>query len=230
MAECGVASRRKCEAIIERGDVTVNGNKVTEVGTKIDDTSDAVSVYGKQLALASKKYYIMNKPAGLVTTNSDELGRQTVFDLIGDKKRLFAVGRLDRDSAGLLILTNDGAFAQEVSHPRNRIPKTYEVLTKEKPEPRQIHMLEKGMYIDGYRTSPAKTSLEGIRNGNTVTRITLCEGRKRQVRKMYASAGLSIKRLRRIRIGGFSDSSLKIGAYRKLKRNEIDLILQGGEK
>ena len=227
MAACGVASRRKCEEIIAQGAVTVNGDIVTEAGTKIDDNSDEVRVRGKQLILSHKKYYIMNKPSGYVTTNADEFGRNTVFDLIRDKDRIFAVGRLDRDSAGLLILTNDGEFAQKISHPKNQIPKTYEVVTKEKPDKQQIKMLEKGMYIDGYRTSRAKVRLGSGRNGNAVSRITLYEGKNRQVRKMYASVGLSVKRLTRIEIGNFSDRSLKAGAYRKLKKKEIELMLQG---
>jgi pseudouridine synthase len=230
MAACGVASRRKCEEIIGQGVVTVNGSVVTEVGTKIDEDSDQVCVHGKKLTLSPKKYYIMNKPAGYVTTNADEFGRKTVFDFLKDQDRIFAVGRLDRDSAGLLILTNDGEFSQEVSHPKNRIPKTYEVFTKGKPNQEQISMLAKGIYIDGYRTSRAKVRLAGMRNGNAVSRITLCEGKNRQVRKMYASVGLPVKRLTRIGIGGFSDRSLKPGAYRRLKKKEIALILQGGRR
>ena len=227
MAECGVASRRKCEEIIEEGAVTVNGAVVTEKGTKIDEDSDQVRVHGNKLKLSPKKYYIMNKPAGYVTTNEDEFGRKTVFDLLKDKDRMFAVGRLDRDSAGLIILTNDGEFSQEISHPTNRIPKTYEVVTKQKPDQEQIRMMEKGMYIDGYRTSRAHVRLAGMRNGKAVSLITLCEGKNRQVRKMYASAGLSVKKLARIEIGRFSDKSLRSGAYRKLKKKEIELMMQG---
>jgi 23S rRNA pseudouridine2605 synthase len=228
MASCGVASRRKCEGIIKAGNVSVNGSAVTEPGTKIDTGSDTVHVNGNKISQPSKKYYILNKPAGYVTSNSDEYGRKTVFDIVTDNGRLFAVGRLDRDSEGLLILTNDGSFAQQVSHPRNGVSKTYEVFTKEKPDKDRIRSLEQGMYIDGYRTAPAEVHIAGRYNGSTVTRITLCEGRKRQVRKMFAAAGLSVKRLKRIRIGNFSDQKLRSGAYRKLKENEIKLILQGG--
>jgi len=229
MAACGVASRRKCEEIIRGGNVTVNGNTVSEIGTKIDDASDTVCLDGKRLTRSPEIYYVLNKPAGYITTNSDERDRKTVFDLVRDETRLFAVGRLDRDSEGLLILTNDGSFAQKVSHPRNRIPKTYEVVTGEPLDRRRTGMLEKGMYIDGYRTSPAKVRVCGTRGRDTVSRITLCEGRKRQVRKMYASMGLTVKKLTRIRIGGFSDQTLKQGSYRKLTQEEIDYILQGGD-
>ena len=228
MASCGVASRRKCEGIIEAGKVTVNGSAVTEPGTKIDTASDTVYVDGKKLSLPSRKYYILNKPTGYVTSNSDEYGRKTVFNIVKNSTRLFAVGRLDRDSEGLLILTNDGSFAQQISHPRNGISKTYEVITKEKPNKDRIRSLERGMYIDGYRTAPAEVHMAGRRNGGTVTRITLCEGRKRQVRKMFAAAGLSVKRLKRISIGNFSDQNLRSGAYRKLKHHELKLILQRG--
>ncbi len=225
MAECGVASRRKCEEFIRMGRVRVNGQTVTRLGTKVDEEKDEVVFNGEKLNAPSRKYYIVNKPSGYITSNSDPGGRKVIFDLVPDNNRLFAVGRLDRDTEGLIVLTNDGEFANNVAHPRNSITKTYEVTTLEFPDERQISLLKKGMLIDGYRTSPAKVKILREVRGKTVTMITICEGRNRQIRKMFDAAGLSVVNLRRTAIGGFRDTKLKPGRSRELSGTELDLIL-----
>jgi pseudouridine synthase len=230
MAQCGVASRRKCEEMIQDGTVTVNGKTVVELGTVIDDKKDTVLCGGKPITGSAKKYYILNKPSRCITSNSDPQGRKTIFDIIKSEDRLFAVGRLDYDSEGLLIVTNDGSFANRISHPRYQVSKTYEVLTRERPKKDQLAMLEGGMYVEGEKTSKARVKVKGNRNGRTVSAITICEGRKRQVRRMYASAGLTVVSLKRTHIGAFSDTSLKPGSYRKLKKKERELIISGGTK
>lgn len=230
LAMCNVASRRASEGIILEGRVKINGKTVTELGVKVSE-GDIVELDGETLSLENKKYYIMlNKPVGYVTTVNDEQGRQTVMELIGDiQSRVYPVGRLDINTEGLLLLSNDGDFTYKVTHPKHKLDKTYEVWVSGNAEQNAIRKLEQGVYIDGRKTAPAKVDVVGYTKGSAVLSITIHEGRNRQVRKMCASVGFRVMALRRISEGGLSLGNLPIGKWRHLNDAEIRLILKNAE-
>lgn len=223
MARHGIASRRTCEDIITSGRVKVNGKVITEMGTVIDPTKDRVVVDGKKLTSVEKATYIMiYKPRGYISSVSDPSGRKKVTDLISDiKERVYPVGRLDYSSEGLLLLTNDGDFAYQLTHPSHNIPKTYRVRVKGIPTEREIEHLSKGIDLDNRVTKPAKVIFIDIREGNALFEITIYEGRNRQVRRMFEKIGYEVVRLKRIKIGQLSLGNLKAGEYRRLLPSEI---------
>ena len=218
LAECGVASRRAVEDLIRAGKITINGKIVTNLSTQITDT-DKVAVDGKPVSCQSKKVYIMlNKPAGVVTTCDDQFGRKTVMDLLYEiTERVYPVGRLDYDTEGLLILTNDGEFAKKVTHPSSEIPKTYDVTTNKTITPQQ-HMLLRG----GAGFKPPRE----VRILQNTAVITITEGKNRQVRKMFESVGLRITHLKRIAIGSLTLGDLGTGEWRHLSLNSVSQILR----
>ncbi|MBR5505722.1 MAG: rRNA pseudouridine synthase [Clostridia bacterium] len=230
LALSGVASRRAAEQIITDGRVTVNGQKITELGTKVTE-SDEVCVDGAPVKPEGKKMYIMlNKPVGYVTTVSDEQGRPTVMDLLGDvNARVYPVGRLDFNTEGLLLLSNDGDFTYKVTHPKHKLDKTYEVLVTGKAKANAIRLLEGGVVIDGRRTAPAKVDVAEAGKGSAVLTITIHEGRNRQVRKMCSAVGFKVLGLRRIFEGGLTLGNLPIGKWRHLSPAEINLILKNAQ-
>lgn len=230
MAECGVASRRKCEEIILSGEVYVNGEIVQELGTKIDPEKDEVIYKGKKLAIPNNKVYILlNKPIGYVTTASDQFHRDTVLDLVKVKERVVPVGRLDMYTSGALILTNDGEFVNIITHPSHEIEKTYTVtvigiVTKE-----EVQKLEEGVVIDGeYTTKPAKVKI--LRTDTETNRsrleIKIHEGKNRQVRKMCEAINKKVVALHRTKIGNIQVKDLKIGTWRYLTNKEIENLLK----
>ena len=223
MAAAGVASRRRCEEIIAAGLVTVNGRVVTAPGTKVDPLADEVSVAGRKIELPGEKlYYALHKPRGYVTTMHDEKGRRSVADLLaGIKGRVFPVGRLDCDSEGLLIVTNDGELAHALTHPRHRVPKTYLVWVAGIPEPQKLKELARGVVLEDGPTAPARVRLMGRRGHTGILEITVHEGRNRQVRRMCEHIGYPVLRLVRTAIGGLSLGSLKPGQYRRLTDGEV---------
>ena len=187
IAMSGTASRRAAEVMIEEGRVSVNGSVVRELGTKVEIGADSVTVDGKKIKPEVKKYYIMmNKPVGYVTTVNDQFDRPTVIDLIGEEitARVFPVGRLDFDTEGLLLLTNDGDFTYEVTHPKFHMDKTYVVTLKGGITVKGLNRLRRGVLIEDYKTSPAEVEMLSAEKGVTVIKITIHEGRNRQVRKM----------------------------------------------
>lgn len=230
LALSGVASRRAAEQIITDGRVTVNGQKITELGTKVTE-SDEVCVDGLGVKPEGKKMYIMlNKPVGYVTTVSDEQGRPTVMDLLGDvNARVYPVGRLDFNTEGLLLLSNDGDFTYKITHPKHKLDKTYEVLVTGKAKANAIRLLEGGVVIDGRRTAPAKADVAEAGKGSAVLTITIHEGRNRQVRKMCSAVGFKVLGLRRIFEGGLTLGNLPIGKWRHLSPAEINLILKNAQ-
>lgn len=230
LALSGVASRRAAEQIITDGRVTVNGQKITELGTKVSE-GDEVCVDGLGVKPESKKMYIMlNKPVGYVTTVSDEQGRPTVMDLLGDiSARVYPVGRLDFNTEGLLLLSNDGDFTYKVTHPKHKLDKTYEVLVTGKAKANAIRLLEGGVVIDGRKTAPAKVDVAEAGKGSAVLTITIHEGRNRQVRKMCQAVGFKVLGLRRIFEGGLMLGNLPIGKWRHLSSAEINLILKNAQ-
>jgi 23S rRNA pseudouridine2605 synthase len=234
MAAAGIASRRAAEEIILEGRVRVNGAVVTELGAKADPDKDHVKVDGKLINPKQPKTYLMlNKPAGCVTTMFDPEGRPTVTSLLkGVKTRVYPVGRLDYDTEGLLLLTNDGDFAFRVTHPSHELPKTYQVKVKGVLEDRQIENLEQGVFLKDGKTAPARVKKLRKEESNSWIEITIHEGRKRQVRRMIDHTGHSVIKLKRVRIGSLGIGDLPLGSFRYLTPDEVKAvqeIAQGGD-
>ena len=227
LAQCNVASRRAAEQFITDGRVRVNGKVVTELGTKVCE-GDFVEVDGSPVYAEKKKYYILlNKPEGFVTTASDENGRSTVLDLIDDiDARLYPVGRLDINTEGLLLLSNDGDFTLKVTHPRHKLDKTYRVIVSGIPNHFEIEKLERGVYIDGKRTAPAKAKLLSADKQNGLIELTIHEGRNRQVRKMMEAIGYKVLYLQRVAIGNIVLGNLPLGKWRHLNPNEVKYLMR----
>jgi len=227
LSAAGVASRRTSEALIQQGRVTVNGTVVT-LGTKADPARDDVRVDGRRIRVESRRRYILlNKPRGYVTTRSDPQGRRTVMDLLaGVREYVYPVGRLDYDSEGLLLFTNDGELAARLMHPRHDVERVYEARVRGVPDAHAIDRLTRGIMLDGRRTAPARVRHPQPRTtatgGSQATlEIALHEGRKHQVRRMLEAVGHPVVRLRRIRIGPIEDESLTTGHYRDLTAPEL---------
>ena len=222
MADCGVASRRKCEEIIASGNVKVNGITVTELGTKVTD-ADEISVNGEIVKKVSKKLYIaMNKPVGYITSASDEFNRPTVINLIEDEihTRVYPVGRLDYDTEGLLILTNDGDLTYKLTHPKHAVYKTYVATLNDVPHPRDIERLKKGVVVDGKKTQQPKVNWLK----DNIIEISISEGRNRQVRKMFQAIGYEVVNLKRIAIGNLVIGNIPLGRWRHLGVAEINYL------
>ncbi len=222
MADCGVASRRKCEEIILQGNVKVNGKKVTELGTKVTE-DDEVSVNGKIIKKVFKKVYIaMNKPTGFITSVSDEFERPTVMNLVEDEifTRVYPVGRLDFDTEGLLILTNDGELTYKLTHPKHTVYKTYVATLNDVPHPKDIERLKKGVVIDGRKTQQPKVNWLK----DNIVEISISEGRNRQVRKMFEAIGYDVINLKRISIGNLTLGNIPLGRWRHLSTSEINYL------
>lgn len=228
ISQAGIASRRAAEQLILDGLVTVNGHTVTELGTKADPATDHIKVRGKLinklLANQSKVYVLLNKPRGYLSSVSDPEGRPLVTDLIKGHGRLYPVGRLDFNTEGLIILTNDGDFANKLTRSR-MIPKVYEVKVKGLPNANAINKLRRGVLLDdGFKTSPAEIrELKGT-DKNGWYEITLYEGHNQQIRRMFDAIGHSVVKLRRIRIGKIEDHHLRTGQSRDLSERELSLL------
>lgn len=224
LSECSVASRRKSEELIREGKVRVNG-RIAQIGDKVDPKKDTVTVSGKKVVAVKQKYYIMlNKPRGYVTTMNDELGRKCVAELVQDVgAQVYPVGRLDKDSEGLLLLTNDGEFANAVMHPRKHIPKTYRVTVRSNINDDQVYKLENGIDIegDGRDTLPASVRIIEKSAERSVFEITIYEGRNRQIRKMCEQVSLDVIRLKRNSVGSVKLGMLKVGKWRELTEDEV---------
>ncbi len=230
--DCGVMSRRAAEEEIKKGRVTVNGH-LAAIGEKIDPELDEVIYNGKAVKSTSepKICIMLNKPRGIVCTSSDEKGRDNVLDLCRDVKdkngkpvRLYPVGRLDMDSDGLLLLTNDGALANKLTHPRHSIPKIYHVTLKGKFAPDELNILGESIDIDGKPTLPVKVIKVGETDNGTVARFELCEGRNRQIRRMCEAHNVRILQLTRIAIGKLKLADLPLGKWRYLGENEMHYL------
>ena len=225
-SDCGVMSRRAAEEEIKKGRVKVNGS-VAELGLRIDPTVDVVEYLGKRVMQNSdeKICIMLNKPRGFVTTLADEKGRRTVAELVSSLgKRVYPIGRLDMDSDGLLLLTDDGELANRLTHPRHEIPKIYHVTVSGKVSAEQKQRLSSPMILDGYEILPVKTDILDFDGSSTLLSMTLYEGRNRQIRKMCDSVGLKISRLCRVAIGEISLGSLELGKWRQLTKEELEYL------
>lgn len=226
IAECGVASRRGADGLIEEGRIKVNGKSVTQPGTVIDEDNDTVLLDGKKIERVRRSIYLMlNKPKGCVSTVKDDKGRKTVLDYIDIKdKRLFPIGRLDYDSEGLLLLTNDGDLAFKLTHPSHDIPKTYIAKVEGEVPESDLAVLRKGIVLDGIQTHRAKIKLLEYTEGISRLEVTIYEGRNRQVRRMFESIGKQVVFLKRTGIGDLRLGGLSRGTYRYLTEKEIQLL------
>ena len=222
LSQAGIASRRASEQLMTDGRVTVNGKTVLELGTKADASRDDIRVDGRRIKIPDRHLYLLvNKPRGYVTTRSDPQKRPTVIDLLaGVTDYVYPVGRLDFDSEGLLILTNDGDLAAKLTHPRHGVPRVYEATVLGVPDEHDVRRLAKGVTIDGQRTGPAEVTAIGPSR----LRITVREGRNRQVRKMCDAIGHPVTELRRVAIGPLRDARLKLGAWRVLTTHEVERL------
>ena len=230
LANCGVMSRRKAEEEIERGNVLVNGRKAT-IGQKITPGKDYITYLGKTVVPTGNKIYIkLNKPRGYVSTMSDEKGRKCVADLVKKvPERVYPVGRLDLDSEGLLIMTNDGELANAMMHPSSEIQKTYVVKVRTAPSEEQMRLLNQSMEIDGYQIKPCRVSCPEPAIPNKL-RFVLTEGRNRQIRKMCEKVGLEVSRLKRIEEGQVRLGMLRSGTYEEIEGKELSALLALKEK
>ena len=226
IAQCGIASRRKAEELILNGHVKVNG-KPAVLGDKVT-AADKVFVKGKRIIMPKARYrYIMlNKPRGFITTMNDERGRKCVAQLVADVgDRVYPIGRLDKDSEGMLIFTNDGEFANKVMHPRNSVYKFYRVTVRPSIDEEQLVKLETGIELDGKKTAPAIVHVIEKQEGRVVLEMILHEGKNREIRRMCEAVGLEVARLRRTQIGGVKMGMLKQGAWRDLTEQEVKKLL-----
>lgn len=225
LAAAGIASRRASEELVEAGRVQVNGVVVRSIPCLVDVEQDKILVDGKPIRRPKHVYYMLNKPKGVFCTNNDPSGRARAIDLMtGVRERVFAVGRLDAESMGLLLMTNDGELAQKLAHPRFQTPKTYRAEVSGSPSPETLHQLREGVWLSEGRTAPATITVVHRQRDSAILEITLRESRNREVRRMLAKLGHAVRRLTRIRMGKLSTQKLPIGAYRELTPAEVKYL------
>jgi 23S rRNA pseudouridine2605 synthase len=227
LAEAGLGSRRGCEELIRAGRVTVDG-QTASLGSTVDPESDAVAVDGHPVALQAKEYWLLNKPAGVLSAAVDARGRRTVVDCVPAGARVFPVGRLDLDSTGVLLLTNDGELAARLLHPRYHVEKEYRVTVRGSMGEQALAELRRGVFLEEGRTSPAEVRViaeaTSGRVFTTTLSLTIHEGRKRQVRRMVEAVGHRVTALHRARFGSITDAGLALGQARRLKPAEIEAL------
>lgn len=225
IANSGIASRRKAEELILNGKVTVNGKTVLELGTKVSERAK-IEVNGVLISKQDKVYYVLNKPRGIITSTKDEHDRKTVVDLIDDDRRIYPVGRLDYDTTGIILLTNDGELANLLMHPRNEIDKVYVAKIQGVIIPSDLMKLKSGVVIDGVKTKKARVKLKKVdkENNTSIVEITIHEGKNHQVKKMFESVGYEVLKLKRERIAFLDLTGLKSGEYRKLTTKEVSQL------
>ena len=225
IARCGVTSRRKAEELILQGHVKVNGLIVNELGSKIDPEHDVVEVNNQKISEKNEHVYIkLYKPEGYVTTVKDQFNRKTVLDLINIKERIYPIGRLDYNTSGLLLLTDDGEIANKLLHPKYLIYKTYEAVVKGIISDDSINKLKTGVFIEDYKTAPAKVKLLDLKAKQSTVQISIHEGKNRQVRKMFDSVGHDVIKLKRISFGDINLKDLTIGQWKYLSNDEIKFL------
>ncbi|HKD99883.1 MAG TPA: pseudouridine synthase [Planctomycetota bacterium] len=231
LAERGVGSRRRCDAIVSEGRVRIDGRVVRELGTKVDPVAAVVEVDGRELPRPRRVVYALHKPPGVVCTSAPEETRPRAIDLVRDPggARLFPVGRLDADSEGLLLLTNDGDLANRIAHPRYGMPKTYFVEVRGRVEPADLEKIRRGVWLAEGRTAGARVAVRKLLAERTVLLVTIREGMTREIRRAFAKVGYGVLRLKRVAIGPISVRGLHPGAYRRLEREEIEALTAPAE-
>ena len=228
IASCGIASRRKAEEIILDGRVKVNGKIVEELSFNIDENEDVVEIDGERIGLNEEPVYIvLNKPEGYITTVKDQFDRPSVLDLVKDiKERVYPIGRLDYETSGLLILTNDGDLTYKLTHPKHEVDKTYMAIVKGIPTENELKNFEEGLYIEDYKTAPAKIKItkQDEEKNYAICQIKIHEGRNRQVRKMCRAIDHPVLRLRRVAMGKITLKETEVGKYRHLSKEEVEYL------
>ena len=229
LASAGIGSRRECETLIEEGRVEVDGKFVTKLGAKVDPAKSKIRVDGNQIKLQSLQYFAVNKPPGVVSTSSDPSGRLRVIDLIKTNQRVYNVGRLDKSSEGLILVTNDGDLANRLTHPRYGVQKTYVVQVVGNPTRSDLKTLERGVYLAEGLAKVVGARIKSRGKDHTMLEIVLEEGRNREIRRLLASIGHKVLRLRRVAIGSLRLGELPLGAHRSLEKREIDALKRVAE-
>lgn len=224
LAHMGLGSRRAIGSLLKMKVVTVNGSRVFDAGTRVEPDKDVVLYEGKPIETPEKVYYLLNKPAGIISTVSDERHRKNVVSLVPHVSRVYPVGRLDKDTTGLILLTNDGDLANRLTHPRYEVEKTYRVTVSGSPRPEQVEQMRNGIALDGKKTAPATIVIQKKLPQQTIFDITLHEGRNRQVRRMCEVVGLRLEALQRIKLGPLTLDFLPEGKYRGLTEKEIAVL------
>ncbi|AST59097.1 pseudouridine synthase [Thermoanaerobacterium thermosaccharolyticum] len=225
LAECGIASRRKCEQLILDGKIKVNGTVIKNLGIKIDPDKDIVEYDGRVVAKVQHNIYIMlNKPTGFITTVKDQFGRPSVLDIIKIKDRIYPVGRLDCDTSGLLLLTNDGDIANKLMHPKHEIDKVYIAKIRGIPDDKDLDRFRNGLLLDNRLTAKAKIEILKKINNDALVKIVIHEGRNRQIRRMCELIGHPVMTLKRIKIGDLELGNLKVGQWRYLSGEEVQYL------
>lgn len=228
LSTAGVASRRKSDELISQGKIAVNGKTITEMGFDVNPKKDVVVFDGKELKLPTSFVYLkLNKPKGYTCTARDEKGRKTIFDLIDSQERLFSIGRLDYDTEGLILITNDGDFANKIAHPSYSIEKEYHVTVEGKILESELAVLRRGVVVDGERMPSAKVKFLSADDKYTKLAVVIDEGQNRQVRRMFEAIGKYIKLLKRVRIGSVKLGGVPRGEYRDLRSDEITALMEG---
>ncbi len=224
LAAAGVASRRKCEELILEGVVRVNRKVVDTLPAFADPDVDVITVHGKRIQAEKKVYFLLNKPRGVICTNSDPQGRKIAVDMIPVKERLFCVGRLDADTTGAIILTNDNELANRLTHPRYELPKTYEVLVKGSIGPESLEKLKRGVWLSEGKTE--RSSIKVLKRGpdESLLEMTIRQGRNRQIRRMLLRVGLKVKRLKRTKIGVITLHGIGVGNFKPLTPKQISYL------
>ena len=226
LAEAGVASRRKCEEMILDGKVRVNGKIVDTLPAFVDPQNDKIIANGKLLGEQTKVYYLLNKPKGVICTNSDPQGRKKAIDLIDAKERIFCVGRLDIDTSGIIILTNDNELTNKLTHPKYELPKTYVAQVKGEIDPEAVEKLKKGVWFAEGRTNKSSIKILKKSHQESLIEITITQGLNRQIRRMFAKVDLPVKSLKRTGVGKLSTKGLGVGSFRKLTHAELQYLFK----
>jgi 23S rRNA pseudouridine2605 synthase len=235
LARAGFGSRRRCEDLIREGAVQIDGRTVTELGTKVDPAAQKIRCQGRTVHTPRMLYFLLHKPKGAISTMQDERGRGTVMEFFREvRERIFPVGRLDRESEGMLIFTNDGAFANFLTHPRYRVPRTYHAVLRGKLDEAVRAKIEAGVWLSEGKTGPASVRVKKLLTDETVLEITIREGLNREIRRIFAKFGLKVRKLKRIQIGSVSLGGLPAGTYRALTEEEVrdlrGLALKGNRR
>jgi 23S rRNA pseudouridine2605 synthase len=224
LAAAGVDSRRNCEELILEGIVRVNRKVVDELPAFVYPEKDVITVHGRRIEAAKKVYFLLNKPKGVICTNSDPLGRKKAIDLIDCSERIFCVGRLDADTTGAIILTNDSELANRLTHPKYELDKTYEVKVKGRVDGAAIEKLKKGTWLSEGKTSKAAVKVIKRNYGESILQIIIRQGLNRQIRRMMARVGFKVKSLRRARIGNIGLKGLGVGVWRRLAKGQVQYL------